>query len=242
MENAVAILVPCYRRPEYTRKCLDSLLANTWETYPFPVRFHLVDDGSNDGTNKILTEHPIHEKYCARVYTHPEPWGLRRTILEFFKEISDTNFRFISKVDNDCTVPPDWLMRIVKTFDAHPELDIASPNVYPSHAAFTYGKKVEGLQYMPTKIIGGVWTMKHDLIRDMVFEDYPADGIGGAISILRQIRIEKGPIMGWLPEITFQDIGHHSGDHPDHIKTQEHFIYSQEVGRPVAWTPNQEKT
>lgn len=233
----VAVLVPCYKRPEYTQKCLDAIVENTQNTFPYEVRFHLVDDGSQDGTNKILTTHPIHNDICARVYSHPDNWGLRRTIIEFFKEIENQGFDFISKVDNDCTVPKNWLTDILSAFERHSELAIASPNVWPSNAAFKYGRSTPGKSYRVADIVGGVWTMRAELIDGIMFEDYPADGITGAISVLRQIRIENRPVIGWLPDVIFQDIGHWSGQHPEHIKTPEHFYYSHEVGRPVAWTP-----
>jgi len=70
----------------------------------------------------------------------------------------------------------------------------------------------------------------------MVFYNHDVVGITGAIAILRQIYSEKSPIMGWVPSVVFDDMGHWSGEHPMHIKSKDHLEYSNEVGREIAWT------
>jgi len=153
-------------------------------------------------------------------------------IIDFFDKTQDCDF--ICKVDNDCLVPKNWLNDILEVFDKYP-VDILSPNVSPSNAAFTHGEYVEGLPYRPAKIIGGLWFMRRPLIDGLKFSNYEVTGILGAIAILRQIYSIKSPEMGWLPSVTFEDMGHWSGKHPDHIKTKEHSDYSHEVGREVSW-------
>lgn len=255
------IFVPCYKRPEYTKKCLDAILTaqdycevseHRKRHYPNNVirfSFYLIDDGSDDETFGVIKEfNDAMMDICPDIQIitekHDQTLGLRSSIIEVFRFAKTCGmlgerhfFDFITKVDNDCAVPKNWLNDIIATFERHPELGIVSPNVFPSNAAFTYGRAVEGKTYREADIVGGVWTMRTELINDVMFENYPAGGITGAISVLRQIRIEKDPVIGWLPDVVFQDIGHHSGAHPEHIKSVEHFVYSQQVGRPVSWTP-----
>jgi hypothetical protein len=141
------------------------------------------------------------------------------------------------KMDNDCLVPKDWLSQI-EYFLRTGWVDIVSPNVEPSNAAYFYGQKenVEQPGIRPSKIVGGLWAMKTGLLDGITFEKYGTSGIRGAFALLNQIILEKEPRVGWLPEVIVQDMGHFSGTHPDHIASEEHQSYSVEVGRKVAWT------
>jgi hypothetical protein len=116
------------------------------------------------------------------------------------------------------------------------DADILSPNVEPSNAAFTYGKADTGQGYRPSEIVGGLWMMKYSLVKDMYFERHELNGLIGAVPLLRQIITEKEPKVGWVANVIVQDIGHWSGQHPEHIRSKEHFEYSKEVGRAVAWS------
>lgn len=225
----VAVIVPCYKRPEYTRKCIEAL-RNSQEYDN--VKFYLFDDGSEDGTLAILDEWKSDD---VQVVLNHENIGLRNTIIRFFEMIKDEKFDYIAKMDNDCAVPKNWLNDILKVFSAT-DLDVVSPNVMPSNAALTYGKFVDGLSYMPTEVVGGLWAMKASLIKNMYFEKHPTNGLIGAISILKQICTENEVKIGWLPNIIVDDIGHWSGEHKDHIKSVEHEIYSKKVGRNIAWS------
>lgn len=195
--------------------------------------FYLVDDGSDDGTFEILDSW---KSVNAKVKRNFENQGLRCTIIDFLEKCQFEKYDFIGKIDNDCGVPPNWLNDIMEAFRISPELEMLSPNVHPSNAAFVYGKKVEGLPYMPSKLIGGLWFMRGKLLFGLDFQKYGTDGLTGAIALLKQIVVEKNPIIGWLPDIIIEDMGHWSGTHPEHIKSKDHAEYSKVVGRDVAWT------
>lgn len=220
-----AIFVPCYKRPEYTKKCLEALMdAQGYEG----DSFFLVDDGSGDGTYDSL-----YASCLGNVITHAENHGLRSCLIDFFNDMKLSGFTLLAKVDNDCMVPKNWLNDLEAIMNKN-KLDIVCPNVFPSNAALRYGKPGEG--YRPTQTIGGVWVMKRALIDDVSFEKIDLGGLKGAVNIMQQIAAEKEPKMGWTEEVVFQDLGHWSGNHPDHIKSQEHEEYSAEVGRNIAWS------
>lgn len=199
----------------------------------FNTTFYLVDDGSSDETFDILNQWDADYVKVSRNF---ENEGLRKTVIKFLEISQFEKYDFIGKMDNDCGVPTNWLNNLIAAFKTSPELDIISPNVHPSNAALVYGRKVNGLAYMPSKLVGGLWFMRGSLIQGLDFEKYTTDGLTGAVALLRQIIVEKEPIIGWLPEIIVEDMGHWSGTHPEHIKTKEHAEYSKVVGRDVAWT------
>lgn len=197
-----------YKRPEYTKRCIDAI--NAAQTYE-NVDFYIVED---DNPNT----------------------GLRNRIIDFFDSIRGKDYDFISKLDNDCIFPTNWLNDILHVFSTT-DADILSPNVMPSNAAFTYGKAdKDNKGYRPSEIVGGLWTMKYSLIKDMYFERHEPNGIIGAVPLLRQIITEKEPKIGWVPDVIVQDMGHWSGQHELCIKSKDHFEYSKEVGRAVAWS------
>jgi glycosyltransferase involved in cell wall biosynthesis len=238
MENStqhprIAVLVPCFKRPEYTQACLTQL--ERAQFYGKDVFFFLVDDGSNDETADILGRFNIENTFYI---FRKENLGLRDTIIDFIDFIRGPHgpFDFIAKMDNDCMVPANWMDDILKVFDKCPEVDILSPNVHPSNAAFVYGKKVEGLPYMPAKLVGGLWFMRTKVLENIEFNKYDTDGLTGAISILNQISTESEAKIGWLPDIIVEDVGHWSGTHPNHIKSKDHEKYSKEVGRDISWS------
>lgn len=222
-----SVLVPCYRRPEYTDMCLRALEGA--QNYEDTI-FHLYDDGSNDGTDVLLKE----ARLPKEVHVSKDNNGLRHVLLDFICERS-AGAEFITVVGNDCLMPKKWLKDILATFE-RTDVDILSPNVEPSNAAYRWGQEdTKGLGYRPAQTVGGLWTMRRALTDGVYFERVGMRGILGAFQVLRQIIVEKNPKVGWTTDVTVQDVGHWSGQHDKHIKSPEHKVYSAEIGRPVAW-------
>ena len=222
----IAIFVPAYKRDEYTKECIKAL--KDAQEYP-NTTFYFINDGGKE-INLADCNFP----HTAIVDNHNVNLGLRTSIIEFLDWAKRENLDIIAKMDSDCMVHKNWLNELLDIFDKH-DIDILSPNVYPSNAAYRYGTKIEGLPYIPATIIGGLWCMKASLVEDMEFVKYPIDKLKGAIAILRQIVNEKEPKIGWAYNVVVDDIGHYSGNHPDCIKTPEHEAYYLEVGRDISW-------
>jgi glycosyltransferase involved in cell wall biosynthesis len=223
----IAILIPCYKRPEYTKKLIEGL--NKCEMVG-DVTFYIVDDGSNDGTSELFTD----LKHSHVVQSNVINQGLRNVIIDFF-DWAKGDFDIIGKIDNDQEVPKDFLQGILKVFDES-IVDILSPNVYPSNAAFIHGREDEGdYGYRPSKIVGGLWFMKAELIEDIIFERLDTKGFTGAFPLLKQIIAIKDPVVGWAYRVNFEDVGHWTGNHPKHIKDLQHREYYVEVDRKMSW-------
>jgi len=197
------------------------------QSYPDTI-FHLWDDCSQDETSSILNESTLPKV----VHVNEVNMGLRDILISFIKQSKSD---FLSVVGNDCLMPPNWLKDILTAFETT-KADILSPNVFPSNAAFTHGREdKDNLGYRPSRIVGGLWTMRRSMVEGVHFEDYKVSGITGAFNILSQIITEKEPKIGWLPNITVQDMGYWGGNHPLHIKSDEHREYSAAVNRKVSW-------
>lgn len=221
--------MPCYKRPEYTQKCIKAL--EEAQEYP-RVSFCLIDDGSGDKTKDLLTNSTLPNKY---IISYTKNRGLRNVMIDFFKWTRALNFDFLAVVGNDVLMPKDWLNKMLDAFEGT-DADILSPNYMPSNPAYTQGEDdVKDKGYRPAKGIVGLWFMKADMIKDVHFERHNLWGIKGASRLLMQIKIEKMPKIGWVTDVVAQDLGHWSGKHPEHIKNAKHLDYYNEVGRNLAY-------
>lgn len=228
MKSKVVVFIPAYKRPEYTEFCLESIK----KAQPYDnVTFYFADDGGN---KEIFARYMQGDDILV---VNKEHRGLRNTIIDFFNWVKDKDFDFISKVDNDCIVPEFWLDDLIRILVDN-NADVISPNVSETNAAYKYGnlkKRVNG--FIPSKFVGGVWTMRKSIIEDMDFEVTGTKGIRGAFNIINQIVATKDPVIGWTDKVTFEDVGYWAGTHPLHLKTKDHAVYSAEIGRPVSWSP-----
>lgn len=232
MPPLVDYFIPCYQRPEYTSACVDSLLTNT--LYP-AVTFHFVDDGSNDRTSRIMLK-AAREDHRVRCYIHTENCGLHARIQEFWlSAVAD----FIGKLDNDCRVSRGWLTRLMEIFAENPELELLSPTTDTGHEAHHFGQCLDK-SYLKATDMGGLWLMKKASVLSRLSLDqpraHPQGGIAGAWETMAHLR-RNGVVMGWAPDVVVEHVGHHGGQHPDHIKSEAHAAYSQQVGRPIWWRP-----
>ena len=94
-KNTLTVCVPCFNTSEYIRKCVDSILEQTYND----LNIFLIDDGSTDETGSILDEYVTKDSRIAVV--HQRNIGLsltRKKCLELCKT------KFITFVDSD-----DWI-------------------------------------------------------------------------------------------------------------------------------------
>jgi len=222
----IAVLVPAYKRPEYTKICIDGLEKS--QDYK-DTDFYLVDDHSDDSTVSIFLESSLPKT----IIIHNRHQGLRNIVIDFLRFSQAMNYEYIAKIDNDCLVPKNWLNDLAQVLE-NSDFDIVSANVLPSNAAFVYGR--EGDLVRPANHVGGLWFMRASLAKGVEFERFSPNGIAGTFNLQTQIIHEKDAKCGWVPSVTIQDMGHSSGVHPLHIKTRAHEEYSAEVRRDVSWS------
>lgn len=110
-----SVIVPCYNIEKYISRCVDSILAQTYQDF----EVILVDDGSYDGTAGIL------DSYLSRddrvQVLHQKNRGVtsaRKTGAGFARG------DYIALVDGDDWIAPDYLATFSKIFDKH-SVDVA---------------------------------------------------------------------------------------------------------------------
>jgi GT2 family glycosyltransferase/glycosyltransferase involved in cell wall biosynthesis len=117
----VSVLIPVYNQIDYTLKCLASI-----RQYLPSVTFEIVvaDDCSTDATPEVLAR-----VEGLTVVTHQENLGFLRSCN---RAVDACRGKFVFLLNNDTTVHPGWLDKLVGTFDTHPDAGIVgSKLVYP---------------------------------------------------------------------------------------------------------------
>ena len=104
----ISIIVPVYKVESYIRRCVDSILAQSYADF----ELILVDDGSPDGCGKICDEYA--EKDSRIKVIHKENGGLssaRNAALDVVCE--EKRAEWITFIDSDDWVHPEYLERLI---------------------------------------------------------------------------------------------------------------------------------
>ncbi len=133
------VIIPVYNVEEYLRKCIDSVLAQTFRDF----EVILVDDGSTDGCPQICDEYQ--EKDPRVRVIHKPNGGL---VSARNAGILAAKGDYITYVDGDDWVKPELLQFVHDRLAASPApLDMvmfAAENVYDDHVEYTTNNLEEG--------------------------------------------------------------------------------------------------
>lgn len=111
----ISIIVPVYNTAGYIRRCVDSIIAQTftgWELI-------MLDDGSTDGSLDIMREYASLDNRI-RVMTHSNR-GVSRTRN---RGIDESRGRWITFIDSDDYVAPDYLKNLIAATRSDKNIDI----------------------------------------------------------------------------------------------------------------------
>jgi glycosyltransferase involved in cell wall biosynthesis/MoaA/NifB/PqqE/SkfB family radical SAM enzyme len=138
----VSIIILTYNQLEYTKKCLESIAANT----PEPHEIIIVDNGSTDGTVQWLRNLAA-ENSNYRLIENKENLGFA---LGNNKGIAEAKGDYVVLMNNDVVVTPGWLKRLVKVAKRKPQVGIVGPmSNYVSGPQF-----VKEVTYKKTSLVG----------------------------------------------------------------------------------------
>lgn len=107
--SRISVLVPVYNVAPYLKRCVESLLAQTYTDF----EVLLVDDGSTDGSSAICDEYSVKDERIHVI--HQENRGLatvRNVGVDWSK--SRAASEYVTFVDSDDWVEPDYLNELAK--------------------------------------------------------------------------------------------------------------------------------
>ena len=116
-QRLVSIVMPCFRRPDITERCLKSIRQNTLYK---PYEIIGVNDGSTD--DKTLVE--VLDKYCDTVVNHDENQGVAQCRADGNKAAQGD---FVCQIDNDTIMFTNWLTPLVESLERTPNVAIVAP-------------------------------------------------------------------------------------------------------------------
>jgi len=108
----LTVVIPTYNRCSDLKKCLDSLMMQTLMDFEVLV----IDNGSTDNTGELLNKYPVNvvkDNKKNLAYLSNLGWKLSNTEL-------------IVYLNDDSTVPSDWVFNILNTFNEYPTIDVVA--------------------------------------------------------------------------------------------------------------------
>ena len=105
-----SVIIPVYNAAPYLRECLDSLLAQTYGNWEAVC----VDDGSNDGSERLLDEYSLKDARIKVLHKNNEGAGSARN-LALDKSVGE----WVCFLDGDDSVDKDWLNNYSKLIERY---------------------------------------------------------------------------------------------------------------------------
>ena len=148
----ISVIVPVYNVENYLSRCIDSILAQTYQNYELV----LVDDGSTDESGIICDRYALQDKRIAVI--HKENGGVSDARNYGLDHASG---EYICFVDSDDYVGPDYLNAMIELIiEYHADLAIVSSTI-------VFGDKVEEyVESNETHVMSGKEAFHHMLVGD----------------------------------------------------------------------------
>lgn len=151
----VGIIIPCYNRPEYLKRCLESVAASE---LPFVKKIVAVNDASTDPEvhytllpyTKIVLHFIVRGHYINK--------GIKQVLLENIDSLFNEGFDIIVTLDSDAIVKPHWLQTLLWLKQQHPERIVSGFNSMNTNKDGSLRNPIirEGRDYLLKKHCNGI--------------------------------------------------------------------------------------
>lgn len=151
MQNPlVSIIVPIYKVEPYLRRCLDSIVNQTYTN----LEIILVDDGSPDGCPQICDEYAARDKRI--VVIHKENGGLSDARNA---GINISQGEYIFFLDSDDEIPLNSILILANRLTEFPESEIIMGEIHsiPNNPTAYSSKAIRNIDYIDSNI----WIREH---------------------------------------------------------------------------------
>lgn len=130
-EGLISVIIPCYNLEGYVRKCLDSILGQTYKK----LEVIAIDDGSTDHTPDILAEYAAKDERVVFIRQKNAGAGAASN-----RGIEAARGEFIAFVDNDDWIEPDMYEKLYNVLtENHADMAVCNFNlVYDDHTDSCY--------------------------------------------------------------------------------------------------------
>jgi glycosyltransferase involved in cell wall biosynthesis len=131
MKTKYVIISPVRDEEKHVEKTIKSVVAQTIK----PLEWIIVDDGSNDNTSMII-KHYLPEHLWIKLITKKDHayryWGggVVEAFYYGFQNINSSDYEFITKLDGDIELPPEYFETLFNRFKENPNLGIGGGQCY----------------------------------------------------------------------------------------------------------------
>ena len=192
----VDVLMITYNRPSYTRIALEELIARSGSL----ARIWVWHNGDHEETLSLVRSY---SEQFHQFHHSVDNVGLREPTNWLFNNAKGD---YLSKVDDDCVVPIDWIPKLRATHEAEPRIGVLGCWRFQTEDYVEELAKNKIVDYSGHKVLRNAWVegsgylMKREcfdkqgpLGRDMSFSDY-------CIELAR-----KGWVNGWSFPFLYQE-------------------------------------
>lgn len=170
MKPLVTVVVPIYNVEPYLRKCVESIMHQTYNN----LEILLIDDGATDGSGKICDELALEDERISVFHEKNKGLGLSRNV-----GIEKANGDYVTFVDSDDTLGSDLIAKLVTGIQENKadlciagltKTDVAGKKLFEeSYGTHTY----TGTEIINTlfKRMLGSSPAKHDFIKMSVWSN-----------------------------------------------------------------------
>lgn len=145
----VSIIVPVYNSEKYIARCVDSILAQTYQEF----ELLLIDDGSKDNSVVLCDQYASADDRVRVIHKENSGVAATRNV-----GIQEARGDYISFVDSDDYIKPDMLEKLVKKATAY-KSDIVMCNYFIDSAG-----KITMAQMKYNEVYDGVDSVKKGLL------------------------------------------------------------------------------
>ena len=172
---SISIIIPAYNVESYIKKCLDSLLRQTFQDFEVII----VNDGSTDQTSVICNEYAaIHKKISVIHQQNAGVSAARKTGMQVMKG------QYFISIDADDWMEPNMLEELFDTATSN-DADLTFSDydrIYNDHTEIINHQlfQVDPVHYLKAQLGGGMWgTYWNKLIRTQIYKTHAIAPIVG---------------------------------------------------------------
>lgn len=104
----VSVIVPVYNAKKYLKKCLESILSQTYTN----IEIILIDDASTDGSREIIQEYEAKDERIKAIYNKTNK-GLASPNRN--KGLDKASGDFVCFIDSDDYIDTNWIQNLLET-------------------------------------------------------------------------------------------------------------------------------
>lgn len=150
-ESLVSIVVPVYNAEQYLKRCIDSIITQTYQN----IEIILVDDGSFDRSPEFCDQYAQSNSFVRVIHKQNEGPSLARA-----SGLQVANGRYIAFVDADDYIEAEMISTMIANF--HDNVDIVECGYF---VVSDFGKVIKTVELVPEVIKGARESLIHYSIK-----------------------------------------------------------------------------